>query len=521
MPSEKKTNRPNRLAIVLAACASVIAGVWTTFGELHQHHNGDSLVPILVSLQRWTFYYWEQDRFGMLTPLLAIAFKNPFHNLLAQNFLTATAGIAAIFLTSRYIVRDDSWLIVGSVAVTSFLLCASSNHRFQYLSTCQPYNVSLFLGVLALLFVPSESKNHWLTRLTLAGLFIFLASWVNAAICLLLLPFVVFRDILAERSLLFLVADISLQKKCWKEELARSHAAKACGLLVFAILISRLTQQLASYRTTWVVIPSPFDWFSLICQLITGIIDAQPTPYLWPLFLLFCFALGCVWNFMPRTRSNARMSACSLSAILLASLCYGIIMALLFKARERYLLPAYILINVGVIGFAFKPLFFLFSTIHWRNRVSIVGSLILILIALVWVNGLPSGQRVRFDLDRTLGKQTNDIINAHCTHIAGDYWKVWPTVFHVNMVLNDQGKDQIVWGISHRSLPTRHLWDTVPLSRLRIGVVQGDSQADHYLRVYRFPSMYKAFSTDKIVVLIPYDVPILSSRELLTKKNDP
>ena len=28
------------------------------------------LVPALVSLQQWTFFYWEQNRYGMLIPFL-------------------------------------------------------------------------------------------------------------------------------------------------------------------------------------------------------------------------------------------------------------------------------------------------------------------------------------------------------------------------------------------------------------------------------------------------------------------
>ena len=37
----------------------------------HALEHGDSIVPVLVSLQRWTPFYWDQERFGMLVPLLA------------------------------------------------------------------------------------------------------------------------------------------------------------------------------------------------------------------------------------------------------------------------------------------------------------------------------------------------------------------------------------------------------------------------------------------------------------------
>src|SRR5262245_15413960 len=84
------------LGIYLLLCAG--AALWADLGTLHRLQHGDSLMPVLVSLQRWTPYFWEQDRYGMLIPLLARPVTNPFANLLFQGFLNVTFGLAAFFL---------------------------------------------------------------------------------------------------------------------------------------------------------------------------------------------------------------------------------------------------------------------------------------------------------------------------------------------------------------------------------------------------------------------------------------
>ena len=40
-----------------------------SLGRLHEFHSADSILPVLVSLPRWTPFFWQQDRFGMLVPL--------------------------------------------------------------------------------------------------------------------------------------------------------------------------------------------------------------------------------------------------------------------------------------------------------------------------------------------------------------------------------------------------------------------------------------------------------------------
>ncbi len=64
--------------------AILIAGLaaWMGLGTLHQFQHADSLLTVLISTQRWTPFFWGQDRFGMLVPLVAMPIRHPLANLL-------------------------------------------------------------------------------------------------------------------------------------------------------------------------------------------------------------------------------------------------------------------------------------------------------------------------------------------------------------------------------------------------------------------------------------------------------
>jgi hypothetical protein len=121
----------------------------------------------------------------------------------------------------------------------------------------------------------------------------------------------------------------------------------------------------------------------------------------------------------------------------------------------------------------------------------------------------PSIKKARDDLNQTygLGGRTADVLAAHCTHVAGDYWKVWPSVFHANLTLREQGESRTVWGITLRAEPTRAQWKHMPLDELRIAVPLDDKgEADTWLRWYRLPPMVVVEKRTTIYVLRPAEV---------------
>jgi hypothetical protein len=143
----------------------------------------------------------------------------------------------------------------------------------------------------------------------------------------------------------------------------------------------------------------------------------------------------------------------------------------------------------------------------------IVGAAVVLLLAALLSYHSPSLHKVRRDLDQTLGSHTADILATGCTHVAGDYWKVWPAVFHANLVLHERGEGRTVWGISHCGTATRAQWEHLPLEDIRVAVPIEDRQnAETWLQAFHFPSLVVVERRPTIYVLRPAAV-VLRERQ--------
>ena len=142
---------------LLACC---VLAVWIDLGRHHRFENADSIIPILVSLQKWTLFYWEQRRFGMLIPLLAMPARSPLSNLLVQNALTIFAGLAAGLLLARHCVGGREWPLVGWLGNTLMLWLSPDDYRRRLLGTSQPYGAALALASAGLLLARAPAFSR-------------------------------------------------------------------------------------------------------------------------------------------------------------------------------------------------------------------------------------------------------------------------------------------------------------------------------------------------------------------------
>jgi hypothetical protein len=168
MPHE--LNAPPRLWPFLLACGA--AAVWIDFGAFHQFHTSDSLLPILVSLQRWTPFFWRQDRVGMLVPLVALPVRHPLGNLLFQDAIYIFSGLAAFFLLARYLLRDETYALARMVSATAFIALAPPAYIFDFFANTF-YGVWLALGLGGLVILEPDANGQ--------------ISWVRRACALILL----------------------------------------------------------------------------------------------------------------------------------------------------------------------------------------------------------------------------------------------------------------------------------------------------------------------------------------------
>jgi hypothetical protein len=246
--------------------------------------------------------------------------------------------------------------------------------------------------------------------------------------------------------------------------------------------------QLASYHpTSFAAIPTrewPHAWAELVAQTWRAL-----APGAWPLAL--GLAAGLVSLSCALRGRGARSSIPWRPAAALAFT--AVVVALFMGTRRwlkinvyapRYLIPSAILVQAALTMLVVVPLWGTFDARVRRLLTIAIAPLLLLAAATGY--GLPSPGRVRTDLDR-FGALTKDMLAAGCTHLAGDYWTVWPEVFHANLVLRERGEHRTLWGVTFRAQPPSVLWWYTPLGRRIVAIPVHDEHGDNWLKSFGMP----------------------------------
>ena len=98
----------------------------------------------------------------------------------------------------------------------------------------------------------------------------------------------------------------------------------------------------------------------------------------------------------------------------------------------RYVFPALMLFSVALAIVLVEPL-------RPLRRTARTMTVALMMTTTVTVYGTPSIPRLHRELTRRFGAMTTDVLATGATVIVGDYWTVWPAVFHANLVLYQRG----------------------------------------------------------------------------------
>ena len=452
--------RPPVPAVAPLLLAAAAAAVAIDLSPFHQFHHADTLIPVLVSLQKWRLFYWDQDRIGMLVPLLAAPVRHPFGNLLVQSGASIFGALAAVVLVARVVNPTGGWPAAAAGGCGVLLVGVTGYDRFQLLGPSLPYGAALALVGAALLLVSRPGGGGWRPIATAAGLFA-VASWLNIGLAVVVGPWLVARWGLG------LGAEPGPGGGRWSPAtalLARAGAGLVVGTAVGVGLMALADVHDTRYGS------SPVErWADGWEQLGRAFGDRFP-GVVWA--LAGAAGLAAVWVAVPRTRAAGARAARELvaaAAALVAAV--GALGASAWVADNdydvRYLLPAVILIAAPVANAAVGPAVGLLPPLG-RRAVTTLAAVLIPGMA-VGVYGWPSTGAARGALDRATGPWTEPVLAAGCTHLTGDYWEVWPAVFHANLVLADRGEARTVWGVTERSAATRAAWAAVPPAEVRVG----------------------------------------------------
>jgi hypothetical protein len=479
--------------------ALVAAAALLDLGAFHRLEHGDSLVPVLVSLQRWTPFYWDQERYGMLVPLLALPVRDPLGNLLLQRGLMILAGLSAVVLLARHLLAERDWPLCGALAAAALLLAAPEAWRFEYLGD-QPYGLSLALALAGLAFAEPAAggarRPRW--RL-LAGLGLVLAAhWVNPATGVLL-------------GLLALARALEDWFTTDDRVAVRDRLQVDASLLAAGLLAGQLSILLypawsgQPLRLAQGFLPPghwPAAWGAMLAR-------AWEEAGGWGTALLGGTALALLLLLLPSSRAFRRDALLRAATLLAAAAAYAAFVGALAWVAEnhhhpRYLAPAALLLHLAAISLLAEPL----ARAARAARPAFAAALLALPLAALAVGGAPSLPRVRADLDAVAGRLTGDVLAAGCQLVAGDYWSVWPAVWHATLVARERGLDRPVWGVTHRATPTVMQWKALPVETLRVCRPHGEEperEAERWLRAYHaWPvRLVERRATLDVLVLVP------------------
>lgn len=451
------------LPLYLLLCAA--AALWIDFSRIHLGQTSDSLIPVLVSLQHWTPFYWEQSRFGMLVPLLAMPFDHPLANLLVQDGLMIFSGLAAIGFLTRFFIRSQAWFGAACGSNACLILFLAEPLRCDYF-LAQPYGPSFALGLGALLLV--DRKRTWPRWGGALGMML-LAGWVNLAVGPALLLLVAVR---------------------WAGRgFARRRApARLVALLLAGTIAGLSLERSAPFHDQRVTRLAPAAHWLDACQaLVSNTLHQSGPAYRSALVVLAGAAIAAMVVASGRRRKTA--------ASALGAMCAGTMALLVLAATSRwtalngytprYVYMALFTLQTGLVAAVILALPALLRMARAPRRPKAVrlngdalryaGLMGATLAAVGWTYGAPSLATVRACLDERCGVASGEILQSSCTHIAGDYWRVWPAVFHVHWKLYEQGAARPIWGVAERSLPTKAYWAAGELSAARIAVLGRDA----------------------------------------------
>jgi hypothetical protein len=435
--------------------ALLAAALLLDLGSFHELEHGDSILPVLVSLERLTAFYWDQDRYGMLVPLLARPIVDPLWNLLFQRGVLVFCGLASVVLLARQTLRD--WPLVGALSAALLLLLAPASWRFEYLGD-QPYGLSLALALTGLALAEPGATGPRRAGRVAAGLaLVLLAHWVNAATGVLLLLISLGRAALDR---LDGTATATVRSRL-KVDAALLVAGLAAGQALMRLLAppaerSALSQGLLPVEA-W-----PTAWLRLLSR-------AAAEGSTWWLCLLAVAVLGALLLRTPAGRGVRRDALLRAGSLLAAALSYGLFVGTLRWVADndghpRYLAPAVVLAHLAAWSLVAAPL----ARAARLARPAVGAALLGLPLAALIVAGPPSLSKVRADLDQVAGRYTPEVLLARCEVVVGDYWAVWPAVWHALWTLHERGLDRPVYGLAHRAGPTVDAWRRPPYEAVRL-----------------------------------------------------
>ncbi len=445
----------------LSYASLTLLSLTVCFGDIQRFHTSDSAITALMSLDRFTPFFWNENRVGNLTPLAMMWVRSPYLNLILQTLLYTSGPILCIALLNRFCGAPDEVKLRRAMRLQLTALIAFSAVRlntmsYQVLFLSDPMLLSVFLYLIALQAAVAGRRFGW-RGVTASAVASFLGAWLYIANVVFALA----------------VVALSFPLRDWKRNW-RGQPGVSTAILVSTALLERFWSHF--YRgPRFLVLQSLPDAYSTFIRMT----ESDFTLMFRGEVVAALAFLGFVGLLILRTRSkfdpwiNRRFLALFAGCIALGAAISMSPWPRLNLFHPRYFaVPAAGLTMLASLAAAEVAL-----RILERSRASRSFSMALFLAAIAATNGLaiahfgfPSYTRAKASLASVTAMDRDSIRDLGCTHLIGSYWNVWMRVFDSNAAFEDRR----LWGVANRAEATRDRWDASPQSTRVYCEVCGD-----------------------------------------------
>lgn len=369
--------------------------------------NADMILQSIISLQNVTLFYWGQNRFANVLPLLLQPITDPGWNLLGMLWAYAVSLFALLALLSirgtKFLFSETSelghWLSFLISAVVIFVGFSAKTCE-MFVVEGQPYPPSFFLCAMAATLIVRKIASRITTVIGL--LFLSAAIGINPSLVLLIVPL----------STMFL----------WSVDRWRLAVFVGSSILIFGIWtgLSQLEPALSvSYFT--LDLENAKVGLSRSAERIFDALD--------PAFYIFAFsAIIARWIMHRRSKDMAHVD---LAVIILGFLGIGWFLAFAMSSWVKvndYGVRYFSVTLLALVGMVAIPLVAILQQVKAFTQTYVVALLIFAFLAQVLRAPVPLDEYavIRDTSSNVLFAEQNGI-----KFIAGDYWKAWPTVFQL------------------------------------------------------------------------------------------
>ncbi|MFH1067123.1 MAG: hypothetical protein V1746_04415 [bacterium] len=442
----------------------------------------------LVSVIHWTPFFWEQNRFGTLLPALVMWIRHPFHNFLAQTFFNSFLGMMAFFLGGQLFYPGRKGLLGSALAVCLSLIILSPFWTYHYFYIVTPYGLSMFLFLAAawifkFRLLPSRSLLCKPWTWASVSLLLLLAQWANVG----LIPLV---------GLFLLIYAWGGRQYKWLAFL---------GAASFAFFLNYLFMRFMPYNEKAQTQFVPIAQYSRgLIQLTKNLAHEMWQEPQWMMGGLSVLVILLTANFFLRPWRFNHMKRILLPMCIPAVIFYFFVAGLKWLDMNLYS-PRYVTLSLFLLTLSLG----LCLVQLWPFDRCQRSLLILALLSLFFAVA-PIASRYSFHsyaskrqaFEKKIGSYTEQVLQWNATFVMGDYWLVWPTIFHAKWKLHEQKRNPPLFGLTHRSFPTEQMWRPLLKQGVRFAVFKNKPDLiEKYMDLYKIGTCKEIARTEELILL--------------------